>query len=206
MANQLLLKDPVNLLCAQRLWKVTLIGEGADDAGGVFDETLAQMCEELESVTEVKLLTRTPNSINKCGFNTDRFVFNPECTDFKLFKFFGILCGVGIRTKRPLNLHLAPPMWKLVAGMNLTIQDLEEIDLLFTRALVGIRDVDKGGVTEDTFSEMIPLECFEAQSMSGQFVPIVPNGHDIKLTFKNRNEYFEKALHFRLHELDKQVW
>ena len=45
MANQLLLKDPVNLLCAQRSWKVTLIGEGADDAGGVFDETLAQMCE-----------------------------------------------------------------------------------------------------------------------------------------------------------------
>ena len=52
---------------------------------------------------------------------------------------------------------------------------------------------------------MIPLECFEAQSMSGHFVPIVPNGHDIKLTFKNRKEYFEKALHFRLHELDKQV-
>lgn len=52
---------------------------------------------------------------------------------------------------------------------------------------------------------MIPLASFEAQSMMGQFVPVVPNGSDIKLTFKNRKEYFEKALHFRLHELDRQV-
>lgn len=45
MAPQLLQKDPSNIRCAQRAWKVTLVGEGADDAGGVFDETLTQMCE-----------------------------------------------------------------------------------------------------------------------------------------------------------------
>lgn len=28
-----------------RAWKVSLIGEAADDVGGVFDETVAQMCE-----------------------------------------------------------------------------------------------------------------------------------------------------------------
>ena len=32
-----------------RAWKVRLVGEGADDAGGVFDETLTEMCEELEA-------------------------------------------------------------------------------------------------------------------------------------------------------------
>ena len=33
------------LCCSTRAWKVTLVGEAADDAGGVFDETMAQMCE-----------------------------------------------------------------------------------------------------------------------------------------------------------------
>lgn len=53
--------------------------------------------------------------------------------------------------------------------------------------------------------QMIPIESFEAQSMSGKFVPIVSGGTNIKLTFQNRREYVEKALHFRLHELDGQV-
>ena len=59
-----------------------------------------------------------------------RFVFNPDCTDMHLFKFVGVLFGVGMRTKRPLNLHLALPMWKLIAGMSLTIDDLEEVSIL----------------------------------------------------------------------------
>ena len=28
-----------------RAWKVKLIGEGADDAGGVFDDTITEMCQ-----------------------------------------------------------------------------------------------------------------------------------------------------------------
>lgn len=45
LAAQLLSVPPDNLKCSQRAWKVTLVGEGADDAGGVFDESIAQMCE-----------------------------------------------------------------------------------------------------------------------------------------------------------------
>ncbi len=78
----------------------------------------------------VKLLIPTPNATNKCGFNTDRFVFDPTCNsrkDAKHFRFLGILFGVAMRTKKPLDLHLAQPMWKLVAGMTLTAEDLEEV-------------------------------------------------------------------------------
>ena len=52
---------------------------------------------------------------------------------------------------------------------------------------------------------MIPIEKFEAQSMDGNFVPIVPGGGNIHLTYHNRKEYVEKALQFRLHELYQQV-
>ena len=53
--------------------------------------------------------------------------------------------------------------------------------------------------------QMIPLESYEALSMSGKFVPVVHGGHNMPLTFHNRRDYVEKALHFRLHELDRQV-
>ena len=56
-----------------------------------------------------------------------------------------------------------------------------------------------------THKQMIPIESFECQSMTGNFVPIVPGGSNIKLTYQNRKEYVEKALNFRLHELDHQV-
>jgi len=34
------------------------------------------------------------------------------------FKFLGILLGVAVRTKKPLDLHLAPAIWKLLAGLS----------------------------------------------------------------------------------------
>ena len=55
------------------------------------------------------------------------------------FKFLGILFGVAVRTKKPLDLHLAPCIWKLIAGMPLKVDDLEEvgsnISLLFALTL-----------------------------------------------------------------------
>ena len=76
------------------------------------------------------MLIPTPNGTNKIGYNTDRFVFDPTCTspkDIRHLKFLGLMFGVAIRTRKPLNLHLARPMWKLLAGMTITPDDLEEV-------------------------------------------------------------------------------
>ena len=39
------LLKPSDLRLPTRAWKVKLIGEGADDAGGVFDDTITEMCQ-----------------------------------------------------------------------------------------------------------------------------------------------------------------
>ena len=85
--------------------------------------------QELENGT-IKLLIPTPNTAGKIGFNTDRYAFDPTCTspkDIRHLKFLGTLFGIAMRTKKPLNLHLARPMWKLLAGMTITPDDLEEV-------------------------------------------------------------------------------
>jgi len=40
----------------------------------------------------------------------------------------GMLLGVAVRTGSPLNLSLAEPMWKQLAGISLSVTDLNEID------------------------------------------------------------------------------
>lgn len=76
------------------------------------------------------LLIPTPNSTNDIGYNRDRFLLNPSLTGeehLRMFRFLGILLGVAVRTKKPLDLYLAPPVWKQLAGMVLTSDDLEEV-------------------------------------------------------------------------------
>lgn len=52
---------------------------------------------------------------------------------------------------------------------------------------------------------MIPLDSFVGQSTDGKMVPIIPGGNSIPLTFSNRKEYVERAIEYRLHEMDRQV-
>ena len=59
-------------------------------------------------------------------------MFNPACTsekDLQHLKFLGILFGVAIRTKKPIQLHIAPPMWKMLVGMSMTAKDLEDVSV-----------------------------------------------------------------------------
>lgn len=53
--------------------------------------------------------------------------------------------------------------------------------------------------------QMIPLDSFMAHSADGKLVPVVPGGHNISLTFSNKSDYVERALDYRLHEMDRQV-
>lgn len=52
---------------------------------------------------------------------------------------------------------------------------------------------------------MIPFDYFEGQSSDGRFVPIVPGGRAIPLTFQNRQNYVERATAYRLQEMDLQI-
>ncbi|XP_036391158.1 probable E3 ubiquitin-protein ligase HERC1 isoform X2 [Megalops cyprinoides] len=207
IARQVVKLNASDLRLPSRAWKVKLVGEGADDAGGVFDDTITEMCQELETGV-ADLLIPSPNATAEVGYNRDRFLFNPSaCLDEHLlqFKFLGILMGVAIRTKKPLDLHLAPLVWKQLCCIPLLLEDLEEVDLLYVQTLNSILHIEDSGITEENFHEMIPLDSFVGQSADGKMVPIIPGGNSIPLTFSNRKEYVERAIEYRLHEIDRQV-
>ncbi|XP_068434962.1 probable E3 ubiquitin-protein ligase HERC1 isoform X7 [Clinocottus analis] len=207
IARQVVKLNASDLRLPSRAWKVKLVGEGADDAGGVFDDTITEMCQELETGV-VDLLIPSPNATAEVGYNRDRFLFNPSsCLDEHMlqFRFLGILMGVAIRTKKPLDLHLAPLVWKQLCCIPLMLEDLEEVDLLYVQTLKSILHIEDSGITEENFHEMIPLDSFVGQSADGKMVPIIPGGNSIPLSFSNRKEYVERAIEYRLHEIDRQV-
>lgn len=47
IARQVVKLNASDLRLPSRAWKVKLVGEGADDAGGVFDDTITEMCQVL---------------------------------------------------------------------------------------------------------------------------------------------------------------
>lgn len=90
-AKQILKMKAQDLWLPSRAWKVRLIEEAADDAGGVFDETITEMCEEIKTGV-MPLLLPTPNNINDVGYNRDKFLFNPQMVQpqhVNYFKFLG---------------------------------------------------------------------------------------------------------------------
>lgn len=57
IAKQVVNLNPLELRLPSRAWKVKLVGEGADDAGGVFDDTITEMCQVIEDYTDLKSIT-----------------------------------------------------------------------------------------------------------------------------------------------------
>uniref|UniRef100_A0A3Q3VWY8 E3 ubiquitin-protein ligase HERC2 n=1 Tax=Mola mola TaxID=94237 RepID=A0A3Q3VWY8_MOLML len=192
--------SPDSLLLPHRVWKVKFVGESVDDCGGGYSESIAEMCEELQNAL-TPLLIVTPNGRDESGANRDCFLLNPAAKSplhMSMFRFLGVLLGIAIRTGSPLSLNLAEPVWKQLAGMNLTIADLSEVDKDFIPGLMYIRDNE---ATSEEFEAMtLP---FTVPNASGQDIQLSSKYSHI--TLENRAEYVRLAINYRLHEFDEQV-
>ncbi|XP_050303138.1 E3 ubiquitin-protein ligase HERC2 [Anthonomus grandis grandis] len=200
MVTNLPLLTSEALALPHRVWKVEFVGESVDDCGGGYSESIAEMCDELQNGS-LPLLIPTPNGRDEAGANRDCFVLNPTaktCLHLNMFRFLGVLMGIAIRTGSPLSLNLAEPVWKQLAGMELTPADLTEIDRDYVPGLLCIRDA---GSDEPLFQNLempfsTPSSCGNDILLSTKYK---------RITFENRLEYVRLALNFRLHEFDEQI-
>ncbi|CAG9815802.1 unnamed protein product [Phaedon cochleariae] len=200
MVSKLPLLTSETLALPHRVWKVEFVGESVDDCGGGYSESIAEMCDELQNGS-LPLLIPTPNGRDESGANRDCFILNPlakTCLNLNMFRYLGVLMGIAIRTGSPLSLNLAEPVWKQLAGIELTPADLTEIDRDYVPGLLCIRDM---GAEEPLFRNLeMP---FSTPSASGSDVCLSTRYK--RIAYENRLEYVRLALNFRLHEFDEQV-
>lgn len=81
-------------------YKLTFLGEGGIDVGGLFRDSLVNMATELMSPT-LRLLTPSPNNKNDFGNYRECFILNSQVrspTHLKLLYYLGGMLGFNIMT------------------------------------------------------------------------------------------------------------
>jgi len=198
MSQRLQILTQESLMLPHRVWKVKFVGEGVDDCGGGYSESIVEMCEELQNGA-LPLLIVTPNGRDESGANRDCFLLNPQLHSTlhqSMFKFLGILIGIAVRSGSPLSLNIAEPVWKQLAGMPLAMSDLSEFDKDFIPGLMCIKEMEDEALTQAEMPFSIPSATGQEVTLSHKHSRITP---------ENRGEYIKMAMEHRLHECDDQV-
>lgn len=95
---------------SDKWFSVSLIGEHAQDAGGVFRETISNMGDDLMS-ERTPLFIKTPNQREQLGDQQDMWMPNPSCKRFDLYEFVGRLMAGAIQTDENIVVQLSPFVW-----------------------------------------------------------------------------------------------
>jgi hypothetical protein len=114
---------PLLLRQTERCFKVVFKRESAEGEVGPYRESLSQLSQELQS-DKLPLLIRSPNMRLAeeqigVGESRDKWIPNPAATSpacIAMFKFFGVLLGIAIRSKNPLPIDLPTLFWKLLVS------------------------------------------------------------------------------------------
>lgn len=107
-----------------------MVGEYSHDLGGPYNESWSTFCQELMSAS-LSLLKPCPNGINIVGLNRETWVLNSDATSSEqidMFKFLGKLMGVAARSQHYMDLNLAPIVWKLIVGEEISLDDFKAVD------------------------------------------------------------------------------
>ena len=186
-----------------RPFLITFRGEGSLDYGGPYREVLTLICKELMSDT-LDLFVPVPNQRHELGDNREMFIPSPSASSvgsLALFRAFGKLLGVVLRSTDTLDLMLPSLFWKGLVGDERDLSDLAAIDQMAVRTLACVRDLDSAS---ESFSYLID-ERFETILSDGSRVELLPGGGRKRVKFENRLRWMELVIKARLHECDVQT-
>lgn len=229
--RQLHFNRPAYLRMHERPWSVNFAGEGGTDVGGLFRDSMSEICAELQGPA-VPLFIQCPNS-SGFGENQDKFIPNPRCTSalhLSMYKFIGKLMGVSIRGSHMLNLDFPSMLWKPLVGDRPTREDLRGIDApcfdLLEKLSLEI-SVEESIALEKSIAlqKSVSLEIFNSDdekclsengvelvaytfstmSTDGRLIDLKDGGRDIAVTSENTAEYLALLENYRMHEFDVQV-
>ena len=166
-----MLVDPSSLRRRGQAWMVKFVGEGGHDVGGLYNESLVDICNELQAEgnpnsTHAQLLPLfrlCPNGRHGVGDNRNKYVPNSASTSplhLAMFEFVGRLMGICcLDNNRALPLDLSAHVWKSVTSESISGLDLKAIDYHAWNTINIIRHPQQHKLTQDTFEVSCTLCC-----------------------------------------------
>lgn len=188
-------------------WQVDFQGEGGQDVGGLFRESVVDIGNDLMS-TRTPLFIRVPNATVDAGTLQDAYTLNPSCTHFEVFEWVGRLCAAAILSEESLVLKFPPLVWKLLGGASVCMDDLEELDHHFVRnSLKIVEEYSTGSATVPTTPDVLESFCltYSITLSDAREVNLVSGGGSREVAFDDRFEYQRLACEARLKENSEQI-
>jgi hypothetical protein len=197
---------------SSQLWTAQYIGMHSTDQGGPYRDSITAICSDICS-TRLPLFILCPNGRTNSGLNRDRWIPNvfppnkPISNRIKnQYQFVGQLMGIAIRKKHYINFNFPQLLWKQLAGENITIEDIEAIDM---QSFTFINDMEQNMKQNQSidylFSSIMNELRFDIVSSAGQTYELVPNGSEIPITANNFQEYCLRYREYRLNEFSRQI-
>ena len=122
-----------------------------------------------------------PNRLS--GVNSEHLMF---------FKFIGRIIGKALYEGRVLDCHFSRAVYKCILGRNVSIKDMETLDLDYYKSLLWMCENDITDIITETFS--LETDDFGEK----QVIDLKENGRNIPVTQENKEEYVQRVVDYRL--------
>lgn len=163
-------------------------GEEGVDAGGVTREWFGALSRQM---FDPNYALFNPVASDRTTFHPNPLSeINPEHLTF--FKFIGRIIGKALYEGRVLDCHFSRAVYKRVLGKQVSLKDMETLDLDYYKSLCWILENDITDVTFETFS--LEIDKFGVIEV----VDLIPNGRNVPVTEENKQEYVRLVVEQRL--------
>ncbi|KAL4932739.1 E3 ubiquitin-protein ligase TOM1 [Aspergillus undulatus] len=163
-------------------------GEEGVDAGGVTREWFQVLARGMFNPDYALF---TPVAADKTTFHPNRLsAINPEHLTF--FKFIGRIIGKALYEGRVLDCHFSRAVYKCILSRNVSIKDMETLDLDYYKSLLWMLENDITDIITETFA--LETDAFGEK----QTIDLIENGRNIPVTQENKEEYVQKVVDYRL--------
>lgn len=163
-------------------------GEEGVDAGGVTREWFQVLARGMFNPNYALFIpvasdrtTFHPNRLS--GINSEHLMF---------FKFIGRIIGKALYEGRVLDCHFSRAVYKRILGRNVSIKDMETLDLDYYKSLLWMLENDITDIITETFS--VETDDFGEK----QVIDLKEDGRNIPVTQENKEEYVQRVVDYRL--------
>lgn len=179
-------------------FKVKFVGEEVHGSSGSFRQFFSHVTDEIHGT----VLSLT---IPYLGLGPFKGRYQLRCCPLtwineRLLQFWGQLIGIALRAGIPFVLDMVPTFWQALLQEDITEKDLRLMDPNLFQYMSSLQNCPDES-TFDTLLEEHQFPRFTFQSNGGMELPLSPNGENKYLSFKNRAEYCDLVLKFKLSEL-----
>ncbi|KAJ5078185.1 e3 ubiquitin-protein ligase hectd2-related [Anaeramoeba ignava] len=165
--------------------KVDFVGEEAVDAGGVQKEFFQIVIGKLFDPNYGMFTYDEKTHLH--FFNKNTLESEPE------FFLIGAVLGLAIYNQVILDIHFPLVVYKKLLQMKLTLEDLKEVDSDLANGLEKLLNLDGNVEDLDEFFQVKTTYFGDTKAYD-----LKPNGRNIQVTNKNRQEYVDLYVDFEL--------